>query len=79
MRALARCSCQSLPWHEQGGRLWVPACEAVIQFRSIPPLCPLLVVPAKAGTQGFQSLCPWVPAFAGTTDLVCLPEFPDSL
>jgi hypothetical protein len=29
------------------------------------PLCPLIVIPVKAGTHSFQPL--WIPAFAGMT------------
>jgi hypothetical protein len=29
------------------------------------PLCPLIVIPAKAGIQSFQVI--WIPAFAGMT------------
>src|SRR5438105_1732280 len=52
----------------------------------IPPCAPLLVVPAKAGTQGFQSLAPlFMPGAGSGSPLargrrICLsPEFPDSL
>jgi hypothetical protein len=43
----------------------VPAKEAVIQFRTSHLCAPLLVVPAKAGTQGFQSLAPGSPLSRG--------------
>ena len=28
----------------------------------------VFVIPAQAGTQGISAACPWVPAFAGTTN-----------
>src|SRR6266550_8689531 len=47
----------------KGRQIFVVPAEVVIH---IPPLRPLLVVPAKAGTQGFQSLAPLFMPGAGS-------------
>ena len=66
MRALAPCSCQ--------GRLWVPACEAVIQFRISHLFALCSSFPRKREPRDFSHLPPvhargrlWAPAFAGAT------------
>jgi hypothetical protein len=85
VRALAPCSCQSLPWRKQGGRLLVAACADVIQFRYAAPRA-LFVRSRESGNPGISVACPpvhargrlWVPASAGTTDCLFV-GFPDSL